>query len=68
MLILSRRRNEAIVIQGNIVVKVLEVDDNRVKIGVEAPKSVRVDRQELHERKRLEGEGNVQPAFSKARG
>lgn len=67
MLILSRRQHEAIVIEGNIVVKVLHVDHNRVKIGVEAPKSVRVDRQELHERKQLEAAGDVQAAFSRVR-
>lgn len=47
MLVLSRKLNESIVINNNIVVIILDITDNRVKIGIEAPKEVPVFRQEL---------------------
>jgi carbon storage regulator len=49
MLILSRRVNEKIVIGENIVVSVIEVRGDQVKIGIEAPKSVKVYREEVFE-------------------
>ncbi len=49
MLILSRKVNESIVIDGRIVVKVVRVDGEVVKVGVEAPSNVPVHRQEVYE-------------------
>jgi carbon storage regulator len=49
MLILSRKTGESIVIAGNIRVKVVRVDGETVKIGVEAPSSVPVHRQEVYD-------------------
>lgn len=49
MLILSRKSGESIVIAGNIRVKVMRVEGDVVKIGVEAPASVPVHRQEVYE-------------------
>lgn len=49
MLILSRKPGESIVIAGNIRVKVVRVEGDVVKIGVEAPTSVPVHRQEVYE-------------------
>lgn len=49
MLILSRKSGESIVIAGNIRVKVVRVEGDVVKIGVEAPPSVPVHRQEVYE-------------------
>lgn len=51
MLILTRRVGESIRIADNVTVTVLGVKGNQVRIGVEAPKNVTVDRQEIHERK-----------------
>jgi carbon storage regulator len=48
MLILSRKLNESIVIDGRITVKVMRVDGEVVKIGIEAPKEVPVHRQEVY--------------------
>ena len=47
MLILVRKVSEGIWIEGDIWVKVLSVERDRVKLGIEAPSSVKVMRQEL---------------------
>ena len=50
MLVLTRRPNESIVIANNIKITVVSVGPGRVKLGIEAPSNVRVDRQEIHEK------------------
>jgi carbon storage regulator len=62
MLVLTRKTNEEIVIGDNIRITIVEVAPGRVKIGVEAPKSVRVDRAEVHEKKKQEAAGSTPPA------
>ena len=47
MLILSRRVNEEIVIGDDIVVSVVEVRGDQVKLGIDAPRNVKVFRQEV---------------------
>jgi carbon storage regulator len=47
MLILSRRLNEKIVIGEDIVVSVVEVRGDQVKLGIDAPRNVKVFRQEV---------------------
>lgn len=47
MLILSRKLNESIVIDGRIVVKILRIDKDAVKIGIQAPPEMPVHRQEI---------------------
>jgi carbon storage regulator len=47
MLILSRREGETIVIDGKIRVTVMEVRGDQVRIGIDAPRSVSVHRQEV---------------------
>ncbi len=49
MLILSRKINEKIKIGEDITLTILEVRGDQVKIGVEAPKDVKVFRQEVYE-------------------
>lgn len=49
MLVLSRRLGESVVIGDDIVVTVLEVKGDVVRVGVDAPRSVQVRRQELLE-------------------
>jgi len=49
MLILSRRVNEKIVIGDEIIVSVIEVRGDQVKIGIEAPRTVKVFRLEVFE-------------------
>ncbi|MDX1945161.1 MAG: carbon storage regulator CsrA [Pirellulaceae bacterium] len=49
MLVLSRKRDERIVIGDNIVITVVEVRGDKVRLGIEAPKEVPVHRQEVLE-------------------
>jgi carbon storage regulator len=62
MLILTRKVDQGIVISGNILVRVLGVERDRVKIGISAPTEITVLRQELWH----EGEEN-QPFEKKDR-
>ena len=48
MLALSRKKNEAIVINNDIEITVLEVKGDQVKIGISAPKSVPIYRKEIY--------------------
>lgn len=47
MLILTRKTDQGIVFSGNVIVRILSVDGERVKIGIDAPRSVQVLREEL---------------------
>jgi carbon storage regulator len=49
MLILSRKLNESIVIDGRVTVKVLRIDKDTVKLGIQAPTEMPVHREEIHE-------------------
>jgi carbon storage regulator len=58
MLILTRRVGEAVVIGEEVTVTVLGVKGNQVRIGVNAPKSVSVHRDEIFERIKNERDSN----------
>jgi carbon storage regulator len=51
MLVLTRHRGEQLVIADDVVVTIVAIEGNKVRIGVAAPKSVRVDRKEVHDRR-----------------
>lgn len=59
MLILTRRVGETLMIGDEVTVTVLGVKGNQVRIGVNAPKSVSVHREEIYERIRQEREGQA---------
>lgn len=48
MLALSRKKDEAIVINDDIEIKIIEIKGDRVKIGISAPKSVPIYRKEVY--------------------
>lgn len=48
MLALSRRKNEAIIINNNIEISILDVKGDQVKIGINAPKEVPIYRKEVY--------------------
>ncbi len=52
MLVLTRKVGEEIIIDGRIRITVTQVKGDKVRIGITAPPEVRVDRQEIHERRR----------------
>ena len=47
MLALSRRKDEAIIVNDNIEIKVIDIKGDQVKLGISAPKSVPVYRKEV---------------------
>ncbi len=49
MLVLSRKKDEAIVINDNITIVVVEIRGDKVRLGIEAPREVPVHRQEVFE-------------------
>jgi carbon storage regulator len=50
MLILTRRVGEKLIIDENVTVSVLGVKGHQVRIGIEAPRDVTVNREEIHQR------------------
>jgi carbon storage regulator len=51
MLALSRRIGDEIVIDGRIVVRVIEIQRNKVKLAIDAPKDIEIMRREIIDRK-----------------
>ena len=51
MLVLTRRIGEEIVIGDNIRVKIVSVKGDRIRVGIDAPSDVSVDRAEIHSRR-----------------
>jgi carbon storage regulator len=64
MLVLTRRPGEEIVIDGKIRLTVVSVRGDRIRIGIEAPPSVVVDRQEIHERRKAQPEEVPHPCHA----
>jgi len=49
MLVLSRKKNESIIINDHITVTVVEIRGDKVRLGIDAPKEVTVHRREVYE-------------------
>ena len=49
MLVLSRKKNESIVINNDVVITVIEVRGDKVRLGIVAPRDVAVHREEVYE-------------------
>ena len=49
MLVLSRKKDEKIIIGDNITIMVIEIRGDKVRLGIDAPKEVTVHRQEVYE-------------------
>jgi len=63
MLVLSRKIGESVIINGNITVKIMRVEGDVVKLGIQAPIEVPVHRQEVYE----EIQRNNQEALTRTR-
>lgn len=56
MLVLSRREKETLIIgDGQVKVTIVDIGSNQVKIGVEAPKHIAVNREEIYDKIKTEG-------------
>jgi carbon storage regulator len=49
MLVLSRKKNESIIINNDVIVTVVEIRGDKVRLGIVAPKDVPVHRQEVYD-------------------
>lgn len=58
MLVLSRKKNESIVINNEITIVVVEIRGDKVRLGVEAPREVPVHRREVYDAIQRVQEGN----------
>jgi carbon storage regulator len=50
MLVLTRKKEEMIRIDGNITIKVIDIDNRQVKLGIDAPRHIPVNREEVYQR------------------
>ncbi len=49
MLVLSRQRDESIIIGDNIVITIVDIRGDKVRLGIQAPKEIPVHRQEVYD-------------------
>ena len=69
MLVLSRQRDESIIIGDNIVITIVDIRGDKVRLGIEAPKEVPVHRQEVYDaiqRERAQNESGEKVADDSA--
>ena len=64
MLVLSRQRDESIIIGDNIIITIVDIRGDKVRLGIEAPTEIPVHRQEVYEaiqRENAKGNGEGTP-------
>lgn len=49
MLILTRKLNESLIIGDNIEIKVIKIEDGKVRLGISAPKNIDIHRKEIYD-------------------
>mgnify|MGYP001430075854 CR=1 FL=1 len=64
MLVLSRKVNEKIVIDGGIVLTVVKIEGGQVRLGIEAPSHVKVYREELLAKRNASAAASEEPALA----
>lgn len=65
MLVLSRQRDESIIIGDNIVVTIVDIRGDKVRLGIEAPTEIPVHRQEVYEAIQRENRRATEPSGGK---
>jgi carbon storage regulator len=68
MLVLSRQRDESIIIGDNVIVTIVDVRGDRVRLGIEAPREVSVHRREVYDAIQRENQQAAQIQPEQARG
>jgi carbon storage regulator len=72
MLVLTRKQNEGILIGNDIVVTVINIEGDKIRLGIEAPKNIRVIREELlkeiGQENRMAAHSEYQPINKKKNG
>jgi carbon storage regulator len=59
MLVLTRKVNEVILVNDNIEIKVVSIEGNHVRLGVNAPKDVTIHRKEIYDRIKEENKSAI---------
>ncbi len=59
MLVLTRRLGESIIIEGNIKVTVIDINKQQIKLGIDAPKHITINREEVA--KKIKDENQLSP-------
>jgi carbon storage regulator len=67
MLVLSRHRDESIIIGDNVVVTIVDIRGDKVRLGIEAPQDIPVHRREVYEAIQRENQKAAKVAPSDAR-
>lgn len=59
MLVLSRKKEESLIIGDNIEIKIVDIEEGKVKIGIVAPKNVTINRKEVYDKIKEENEKSI---------
>ncbi|MEM8734247.1 MAG: carbon storage regulator CsrA [Aureliella sp.] len=70
MLVLSRHRDESIMIGDDVVITIVDIRGDKVRLGIEAPQDIPVHRQEVYEAIKRENQkaGQLQPGETRSLG
>ena len=70
MLVLSRHRDESIMIGDDVVITIVDIRGDKVRLGIEAPQNVPVHRQDVYEAIKRENQkaGHIQPEETRSLG
>ncbi len=68
MLVLSRQRDESIIIGDNVIVTIVDIRGDKVRLGIEAPAEIPVHRQEVYDAIRRENEATGDKPHGAAEG
>ena len=59
MLVLERKKNESIIIGENVEIKVINCENGKVKLGIDAPESIEINRKEIYEKIEKENKESI---------
>lgn len=63
MLVLNRKPGESIILGDNIEIRILEIQDGKIKIGIEAPKEISILRKEVYDDVKAENEASINTGY-----